>query len=67
MPYKHSSLSYRNIKGVRYESTTSNPDDFETVKKECKEAGLKFRMVNTTCGPEIFVEVKKGEPKNINQ
>lgn len=43
---KHSTEIYRTIKGVKFTQETSNPDEFERLKNECKEKGLRFRIVN---------------------
>lgn len=51
---KYSIDCYRNIKGVRYEHYTSNPDEFAEVKQVAKELGLKIRTIKG----ELFREVK---------
>ena len=43
---KGSGNIYRTIKGIRYIQETSNPADFEKCKRECKEAGIKYRIIN---------------------
>lgn len=53
---KQSSKIYRNIKGVRFEQLTSNPELFKDLKKECKSKGKKFRIVNG----EFLTEVHNG-------
>ena len=53
---KHSSKIYRNIKGVRYEQLTHNPDLFAELIAESKAMGLKYRMINN--GTELIREVK---------
>lgn len=52
---KNSCDMYRNIKGVRYEQATADSSQFETVKLEAKNKGLKTRMIVG----EMFIEVKK--------
>jgi len=37
---------YRNINGLKFKCWTSNPAEFEELKKECKEQGLKFRIID---------------------
>lgn len=51
---KSSSDCYRNINGIHFECYTSNSDDFDRIKKEAKELGLKVRLING----ELYREVK---------
>lgn len=53
---KQSVKIYRNIKGVRFEQLTSNPELFAELKKEAKALGLKCRLINN--GTELIREVK---------
>ena len=53
---KHSSKIYRNIKGVRFEQLTSNPELFAELRAEAKALGLKCRLINK--GTELVREVK---------
>lgn len=51
---KQSIKMYRNIKGVYYQQWTFDSSLFDECKKECKELGLKYRIING----EFFREVK---------
>jgi hypothetical protein len=43
---KQSDSQYRNIGGKYFECHTSDPGEFTNAKKECKAAGLSFRIIN---------------------
>jgi len=49
---KSSSDQYRNIKGVHYICYTSNPLEFDKVRAEAKEKGLKTKIIKG----EMFIE-----------
>lgn len=43
---KQSTEQYRNIQGVKYLHYTSDPAEFQNCKKECKEQGLRYRIID---------------------
>lgn len=43
---KASKNIYRNLNGYRFIHVTSNPSEFDNLKKECKKEGIKFRIIN---------------------
>lgn len=50
---KQSINQYRNINRKHFICVTSNPAHFDEVKKEAKDNGQKFRMINA----QLYVEV----------
>lgn len=43
---KQSINQYRNINGIYFECFTSDPSKFEFCKKQCRERGLKYRIID---------------------
>lgn len=52
---KNHNDQYRNINGKRFEVYTTNPDNFEQAKNECKLEGISFRIIEQ----QFYKEVKK--------
>lgn len=52
---KQSINQYRNINGTRYECYTTNADEFDKCKAECKEERLKYRIIED----QFYKEVKQ--------
>ncbi len=59
---KQSANMYRNINGVYFRHAASNPDDFELIKVEAKEKGLKVRKING----ELFIQRSEEDIKQDN-
>jgi len=55
MYVKPSSLRYRNIAGVKYVEYHWHTDIIEKAKKQCKQKGIKYRMVDN----ELFVDADR--------
>lgn len=45
MPYKHQTLSYRNIEGCFCQCWTADPSEFKAIKAYAKTAGLICRVI----------------------
>lgn len=43
---KWSAQQYRNIKGFNFKHETSDPAEFDRLKKECKDLGFKYRIID---------------------
>lgn len=50
---KKSEFIFRNIGGILFKHETSDPSQFDSLKKECKEKGLKYRVLK---GLEFLIE-----------
>lgn len=46
MNLKQSINQYRNINGIKFICYTSDPSLFKTLKKECKEKNIKYRIID---------------------
>lgn len=51
---KQSIKQYRNKNGIRFEHFTSNPAEFEAVRKECKLFKIKCRIIEG----QLYKEIK---------
>ncbi len=46
MSLKQSDIQYRNIDGKHFECYTSDPAEFSKSKKECRQTGLSYRIID---------------------
>lgn len=58
---KQSDNQYRNISGKHFECYTSDPSQFDKSKKDCKAAGLSYRIIDSQFYREVPKELQTTE------
>ena len=58
---KQSDNQYRNISGKHFECYTADPSQFARAKKECKAAGLSYRIIDQQFYREVSKQLQTTE------